>query len=289
MFVSGFTIVRNAIKFDYPVVASIKSVLPIVDEMVVCLGKSDDDTESLIRSINSPKIRIVASIWNDSLREGGKVLAIETNKAFDAISPNADWALYIQGDEVLHEKYHSSLLATMKQWQYNPEVEGLLFDYLHFYGHYRYVADSRKWYRNEIRVIRNDKNIRSYKDAQGFRKDGRKLQVKKANATMFHYGWVKNPIFQKEKEKEFNKLWHSDEWMQQNVSQADAYDYDKIDSLSLFSGEHPKVMLPRIAQADWDYRFDITKKKFKPKDRFLYEFERLTGKRLFEYKNYKLL
>ena len=74
MKVSGFTFVKNAIKYGYPVTASIRSVLPLVDEMIVCLGDSEDDTTRLIESIGSDKIKIIHSVWDSSLREGGKVL-----------------------------------------------------------------------------------------------------------------------------------------------------------------------------------------------------------------------
>jgi len=90
MKVAGFTIIRNAIKFDYPVVEAINSILPICDEFIVAVGNSDDETLQLIKSINSPKIKIIETVWDDSLRQGGQVLAIETNKAFDAISKDVD-------------------------------------------------------------------------------------------------------------------------------------------------------------------------------------------------------
>jgi glycosyltransferase involved in cell wall biosynthesis len=182
MKVSGFTFVKNAVKFSFPVVESITSILPICDEFIVSVGDSDDGTLELIQSINSPKIKIIRSVWDNSLREGGKVLAVETNKAFDAVLPDSDWAFYIQADEVVHEKYHAEIKAQMQRWKDNPEVEGLLFKYLHFYGTYDFLGDSRKWYRNEIRIIRNDKTIRSYKDAQGFRKSDQKLKVKPMDA-----------------------------------------------------------------------------------------------------------
>nr|MDQ3017611.1 glycosyltransferase family 2 protein [Bacteroidota bacterium] len=167
MKVSGFTIVRNVLKYDYPVVEAILSILPLCDEFVVSVGDSDDETLDLISNIQSPKIRIVRTTWDDTLREGGQVLAIETNKAFDEISPDADWAFYIQADEVIHEKYHDVIKSAMEKYVKDGNVEGLLFNYLHFYGSYGHVGNSRKWYRREIRVIRNDKSIRSYRDAQG--------------------------------------------------------------------------------------------------------------------------
>src|SRR4051812_20352100 len=117
MFVSGFTIARNVIKYDYPIVEAIRSILPLCDEVVVAVGKSEDATLELIRSINDPKIRIIETVWDDSLREGGRVLAEETNKAYDAISEKADWCFYIQGDEVIHEKYLPVIRETMLKWK----------------------------------------------------------------------------------------------------------------------------------------------------------------------------
>ena len=104
MKVVGFSFIRNAIKFDYPIVEAIKSILPICDEFIIAVGKSEDNTKELILSINSEKIKIIDTIWDENLRQGGRVLADETDKAFNQIS-GADWAFYIQGDEVIHEKY----------------------------------------------------------------------------------------------------------------------------------------------------------------------------------------
>jgi hypothetical protein len=285
MFISGFTFVRNAVKYDYPVEASIRSMLPLVDELIVCLGNSDDSTQNLIESIADPKIKIVHSIWDDSLREGGRVLAVETNKALDAVNPTADWCIYLQADEVMHEDDYAAIRFGMNQHKDNRKVEGLLFKYRHFYGNYNYVGDSRKWYRYEIRIIRNDKNIRSYKDAQGFRYGDRKLNVKEIPAHIFHYGWVKNPFHQTEKQKSFHKLWHSDEAVKKKVKD-DLFDYSAIDSLALFKQTHPAVMQKRIDDVNWEFTYDVTKKKLKFKDHLLLTIEKITGYRFFEYKNY---
>lgn len=109
MKVSGFTFIRNAVLYDYPIVESIRSLLQLVDEMVVAVGKSDDATEDLIRAIGSDKLRIVPTVWDDSLREGGRVLAAETDKALAAIAPDADWAFYLQGDEAIHEEDYATI------------------------------------------------------------------------------------------------------------------------------------------------------------------------------------
>lgn len=292
MKVAGFTIVRNALKYDYPVIESISSILPLVDEMVVMVGKSEDETLALVNQIGSPKIRIMESVWDDSLREGGKVLAIETNKALAEISKDADWCFYIQADEVLHEKHIEPLRKAMYEYLEVGKIDGLLFDYLHFYGSYDYIANSPRWYSKEIRVIRNDRKISSWGDAQGFRKDigGRweKLRVKKVNAEMFHYGWVKDPRAQQRKQESFHKMWHDDEWVAKHVVEADAYDYGIIDSLIKFEGTHPKIMQERVSHRKWEFEFDVSKSKMPLKYRLRKWLKERLGISLGEYKNYKL-
>ncbi|TAH43276.1 MAG: glycosyltransferase family 2 protein [Bacteroidetes bacterium] len=289
MKVTGFTFIRNAIRFDYPVVEAITSVLPLCDEFIVLVGNSDDGTKKLIQEIPSTKIKIHESVWNDELREGGKVLAEETNKAMQLISSDTDWCFYIQADEVLHEKYIPIVREAMLKWRSHSEVEGLLFNYTHFYGSYDFVGDSVKWYRKEVRIIRNDPEIRSFRDAQGFQKQGRPLRVKACNAGIYHYGWVKPPGKQQEKQKYFHKLWHSDEWMKKNVSSGDEFDYSGIDSLAHFKGTHPAVMHNRISSKNWKFEFDPSQKKLSIKSRFKMNLEKLTGWRIGEYKNYKII
>lgn len=290
MKITGFTIIRNAIKYDYPVVEAITSILPLCDEFVVAVGNSEDDTLNLIRNINSPKIRIIETVWNDSLREGGRVLADETNKAYDAISADTDWCFYIQSDEVIHEKYHGAIRSAMQKYKDDPHVEGLLFNYVHFYGSYSYVGNSRRWYRREIRIVRKNNSIRSYKDAQGFRKtDNTKLHVKAIDAAVFHYGWVKPPKAQQAKQENFHKMWHDDEWMKKNVAVAEEFDYSNIDSLEAFKDTHPAVMQARVDRMNWQFSFDKLQIRLSAKDKLLLFIEKQTGWKVGEYRNYILL
>ena len=293
MKVSGFTFVKNAVKYSYPVVESIRSILPLVDEMIVCLGDSEDETNQLIASIGSDKIKIVHSIWDNTIREGGRVLAVETDKAMDATAADSDWLFYIQADEVVHEQYLPVIKSAMEKWLADSRVEGLLFNYHHFYGSHKYIGDGRKWYSKEIRVIRNNKNIRSFRDAQGFRwNDNRKLNVKLIDAYIYHYGWVRNPVTMQRKQADFGKLWNTDvaydEWAEKQKKESAGFDYSQIDSLTLFTGTHPAVMKVLVDKEDWTFDVDVQQKNFKNlKHRLLYFIWQSTGWRPFEYSNYK--
>jgi len=289
MKVTGFSFIRNGQKFDYPFVEAIQSILPLCDDFVVAVGKSDDNTLELVKQIDPTKIRIVETVWDDSLREGGKVLAVETDKAFKAISPDTDWCFYIQGDEVVHEKYHPEIKTAMEKWINQPKVDGLLFNYKHFYGSYDYVGSSFKWYPKEIRIVRNNKSIYSYRDAQGFRKgDNEKLRVKPIGAYVHHYGWVKDPRAMQMKQETFNKLWHSDQWVKKNVAKAETFDYSVIDALERFNGSHPQVMEKRILEKNWEFDHDLSLNKLSFKDRFKKFMLRNLGV-FIGYKNYELV
>jgi hypothetical protein len=291
MKVAGFTFIRNAVKNDYPVVEAITSILPVCDEFVIALGNSEDNTEELIRNINSPKIRIIHTTWNDSLREGGAVFAAETDKAFAAIAPDADWAFYIQGDEVVHEKYLPLIKQEMEASLHDSRIEGLLFKYQHIYGSYDYYAHSRRWYRREIRIVRNNKHIHSYRDAQGFRWDNRKINVKLIDAYIYHYGWVKPPKGLESKLHNFNQFYHDDTWIAQNLPQTYEFDFHNADRMLPFNGTHPAVMQKRVKAQNWKLQVDPKKleQKMTLRRRILQKIEDITGWRVSEYRNYKLV
>jgi len=288
MKLAGFTIIRNAFKYDYPAVEAITSILPICDAFFVGVGKSDDETRKLIESISSDKIKIIDTVWDDNLREGGLVLSIETNKILDQIPKEFDWCFYIQSDECVHEEDLEKIKQALVLFKDDSKIDGLLFGYKHFYGQYNYIGAGRKWYQNEIRIIKNNKEIRSYKDAQGFRfKDNSKLKVKRINASIYHYGWVKSPKAQQAKQESFHKMWHNDEWMKKNIPAVTDFDYGNIDLLEEYKGSHPKVMLLRIDNANWKFIYDRSKAKLSFKYRFLFFLEKLTGWRAGENKNYQ--
>ena len=290
MRVAGFTFIRNAVQNDYTIIEAIASILPICDEFIVAHGNSTDDTLALIKSIKSDKIKIIQTVWDDDLREGGRTFALETDKAFQSISRDVDWCFYIQGDECVHEKYLETIKKEMQMCLKNPKIEGLLFKYKHFYGSYDYFAHSRRWYHREIRVVRNLPNIHSYKDAQGFRFDDRKINVKQIDAYIYHYGWVKPPKGLTRKMANFAIFYNKDvPKIEQETVDFEPFEYGNADKLILFTDSHPSVMQERIEATNWKFAIDPTKnKKDQNFRRKILDFvESKFGLRLFAYKNYK--
>ena len=284
--VSGFTIVRNAIKLDFPVEASIRSILPLCDEVVVNVGRSDDETLALVRSIGDPKIRILETEWDMTRRN--TVLGLETHRAMQAcLHP---WGVYIQADEVLHESSVDELRATIQAVHHDPRIEGLLLRYVHFYGGFDTVATHRRWYRREVRIVRlaRELDIRPYQGAQGFRvgPDHRKIRARLTAAQMFHYGWAR-PAHALREKRDLGRTMYP--WRNADASlPLLAW----MPGLQRFRGTHPAVAQRWVEARQVDPERVIGPRKFRW--RFLRYYistaiERLTGARIFEFRNYEII
>ena len=252
MRVSGFSIVKNGIKYFYPFIEAIKSILPLCDEFILNVGDSDDGTLDAVLGLKDDKIKIIESKWNMSLRKGGEILSIETNKALNECT--GDWCFYIQADEVLHEKYFPAVKAAMENNLNKKSVEGLKFKYRHFYGSYNYYQDNyRMWYIAETRIIRRNENIVSWGDAMNFKhRDGTFLNVVPINAEIYHYGWVKPPDRMSLKRIDFNKLYFTDKEIEV-FAEVPQEGYTQFGHLKKFNETHPAVMQERVSQANWDF------------------------------------
>lgn len=300
MRISGFTFIRNGLKLCYPFLESIQSALPICDEFIVAVGNSEDGTREAIVRLHDPKIKIIDTVWDDQLRTGGKILAQQTDIALTAIS--GDWGFYLQGDEVVHELDLPKIVAAAEKYQHDTSTDGLLFSYYHFYGNYHYISrpKTRGTYPFEVRMIKKSPLIRSFRDAQGFRKFSSaaamnqlvtpgKLNVRKIDARIYHYGKVRGPKEELERLKDFHKLWHDDEWMRSYAPNLDSFAYQPDYPLVAFTGTHPAVMKERIQRLDWDFRYDPSSVRVPLRHRLMNILERSTGLRPFDFRNYKIL
>lgn len=289
MGVSGFTFVRHGIRLGYPFRESIRSLLPVCDEVVVNVGdgRDDDGTLAAVRAMAEAdaRIRIVESVWDPEKRSGGRILAEQTDIALDACGQ--DLALYLQADEVLHEDDAPAIRAGFAAMAADPAIEGLLLSWRHFYGSYHTVGTGRRWYRREVRGVRRSTGVRSWKDAQGFRIDGRKLRVLEVSARVFHYGWVRPPRLMRERKIDFEHWWSADKV--KPVVVPEDWDYDPRIRVRPYEGTHPAVMADWIAGQDWPFEPDtrvLPWLRSQPREAISAAIERLTGWRPGEYRNY---
>jgi len=254
MKVSAFTFCRNIIELNYPLVESIISILPIVDEYVVNVGNSDDGTLNLVKSIKSDKIKIIESIWDDTMRKDGRVLSEQANIGLAHCT--GDWAFYLQADEVVHENDLPKLAKLMSDHFHCSEVLGFMFRYLHFWCDYHTM---NPWaYRREVRVVRNNGEMRVVGDGCGFRKkpygmvlDKKRLgrEVIWTGAKIYHYGWVNRPEAILHKWRIREGLWRGNAPKEEQEERAriaaDLYGHDYA-IFKEFRGSHPQVMEERI-------------------------------------------
>lgn len=308
---------RNALKLYYPMRQSIESILPLVDEFVVVLGKSDEDdrTREEVEAIGSDKIGIIDTVWDIEKYPRGMEHAHQTDLAKEACS--GDWLFYLQSDEVVHEQDLPAIRQRCRELLDDREVEGLLFRYHHFWGDYNHVQDNHCWYRKEIRIVRNDPEIHSWESAQSFRRipdfDGLnyrqqegtyKLKVAEVDAAIYHYGWVRPPSVMQRKIKAFQTNHKGEKRVREleALKQFDrVFDYGNLSSVSRFRGTHPSVMERWKAKFNWEdqLRYEgpsrslnpVIPKHDKPRYRILSWVEKklLGGRRLGEFRNYILL
>jgi len=263
MKISGFSFVRNGVSLYYPVVESIKSILPVCDEFCIAVGKGDqgDKTREMIAGIGNPKVKIIDTVWDEKYYKKGIINALQTDIAQQACS--GDWLFYLQADEVVHEKYLSTIYSRCAELLDNKNVEGLLFDYKHFWGDYYHYQDSHGWYPREIRIIRSLPSIHSWQSAQSFRhfdpyieprqKEGtRKLITALVNAEIYHYGWVRPPHLMQNKRRALDGVhWGRKQADEFYDSQPDHFDYGPLDRMAVFKKSHPAVMKEFIKRMDW--------------------------------------
>ena len=288
--ISGFTFVRNAVKLDFPVVASIRSLLPACEEVVVAVGKGEDDTLGLVRSIGDPRVRILETEWD--LSRGRAVLADQTDLAMRAC--RHPWGIYIQADEVLSDGSAEALARTIQEADPRPEVEGVTVDYTHFYGGFDTVATYRQMYRREVRAVRTDpaREIHSFRDAQGFRvgPEDRRINAVRSPARMFHYGWARSAAAIQAKYEA-----HAEIWQWSEATKAAKYGKDPFEWIPLlkpFPGPHPAVAREWVAARADEARAEFGPPHFELSHVRHYlsaAIEGMTGWRPMEFRNYRLV
>ena len=293
MKISGFSYVRNGFDYGVPFLEAYQSILPVCDEFIVTVGEGNDGTKEAIQKLNDPKIRIIDTVWDMSLRANGKIFAQQTNMALDAIT--GDWAFHIQADEVIHENDIYKIKEAVERNDNDKRVEGFILPFIHFWGGYDHIRTSRRVHKNEVRLFRNGLGVRSYRDSLGFRKyrdfnayandteKGEKLRVKKIDAPIYHYTEVRGPGAKTKKAAAIGAFYEKNDG---KPVQKEEYGYDRLEK---FTGTHPRLMSEKVKAQDWEYVFNPKKAVWRTKDRIMQPIEDILGFKIGEYKNYKLI
>lgn len=288
--ISGFTFIKNGLTLGYPIRESIESIEPLCDEVIINVGfedqalTQDDGTYEYLRQhFTHPKFKFLKNWWDPSLTKGGKILSQQTNLALEACT--GKYCQYIQGDEALHEDDLKHIHDQVLELEKRPEIDGLIYNYLHFYGNVDFIKFTRSIYRREVRLIRNGRGLKSWLDAQGFRfEDGTKMKAILSRARVFHYGWARSEQIMDKKIKSFSKLYHGPE------HESDDFNYCREWGLKKYHGTHPNIMGKWIEDNRNPIDFEALPLTFNFKDLSLVfsdMVENMTNYRLGEFKNYK--
>jgi hypothetical protein len=285
--ISGFSIVRDAVRLDFPIVPALRSLLPICDEIVVNVGRSDDETLDLVRSVDDPRVRVLETDWD--LSRGGSVLRDETLRAMRAC--RHPWGMYIQADEVLHEAGAAALRATIEGSDPDPRVEGVVVAYHHIFASPDAEAVNRRWYRREVRAVRLDPalDVHPYRDAQGFRVGpaDRRVRARLAPAEMFHYGYLRSARALRSRGAVDRALYPG-----ARAAEGDPALLRWFPGIRPFRGTHPAVARDWVSAHAQDSDRRVARPRFEVGHLRLYVsslVERWTGARLFEFRNYDLV
>lgn len=268
---AGITFLRNAVRLGYPFVESIRSILSIVDEFVVAVGESDDGTLEAVRAMDDQRIRVVPTVWNTSV-PNGFVYAQQTMLAL--YQTRARWVLSMQGDEVVHEEDLPKIQASIDAAEQDDRVEALTFDYLHFYGRPDILGTGSRWYRREVRLLRNSKRFIVPSDAQCYTIIERNRRMRYPNtrasgARMFHYGWLRPTEAHLAKAIDVSPMWGG------KVVPAKPYAQVDHKALRRFEGTHPAVAREWLATManqefapDRNYKLTSRDRRLRVKDFF---------------------
>jgi hypothetical protein len=300
MSISAFTFARNADKLYYPIQASIQSALPLVDEFIVALGDSDadDKTLAIIEGMNDARVKIFKRNWDASLFKNTKIFAHEAD--FGLSQCQGEWCLHLQADEVLHEDDWAVIKEACHKYAGDKRVDGMLFDFVHFWGDYNHVMRSHNFHPREIRLVRNHIGVSSYLDSISFRKaNNEKLNVVKLPVRIFHYGYVRPPKIMGAKSDTHNRIYQGVEPARANDTGL-VYDWGPIGGLEIFKGTHPAVMRAWMQQFNWGNSLNYNKpgvlghwahQHLRLKYRLLSWIENNLngGEQIFGYKNYNLI
>ena len=286
--ISGFTLVRNAEILDFPFRESVLSALPLCHEFIINCGDSEDETFSICEKLQKEfpqRIKIIRSIWNKENQSGGYQLKLHTDTALQACT--SDWLFYIQADEVIHTEDHALIVKAIEKASQSPLIDGVVFDYLHFYGNYAYTCQGRNWYRREVRLFKNGRRIESFKDAQGFRKNGNRLKAVASGARIFHYGYVRNQNSLASKRQQMSQWWG-----EKPDDKPQGLQFYKPVGLTPFKGSHPPEMAEKTSNANHLLDPSLCPRKWtlkEIKNGLTLLWEKIVPFRIGEFRNYDLV
>jgi glycosyltransferase involved in cell wall biosynthesis len=256
--VSGLTIIRNGVRLNYPFIEAIRSALSICDEYIVVAGDSDDETLDHLAMLDDDRVRVIHTTWSPLVTPRKSLLAQQTNIGIGFCSGR--WCLYLQGNEVLHEKDLPHLRSLMETHADDDSVEAMLVERLTFWSDYRhYVASYPRRFKYTARIIRPNIGTYSIRDGMSFAifdnfsTKGRYPRAIDTGADLYRYDYVHSV---EQQARKFEQAVHRS-GTDVKAGQDYYYDYYPRQFIAPFQGTHPAVMAGRVESCPDQNRLDL--------------------------------
>ena len=265
----------NLIAMDYPFEASLASGLAFADEACIVAGRSQDGTDDLLYGLQAQygasrvKIKHEAIVFDQGWQERWWRSASDMT--------GADWLMYIDADEVLHEN-DAGVIAELLKYE---QIKAINFPVTHFYGSDNwFVTPSAKWLTRNTRIGRRSSGyeMRNMTNPDGsgcachmvIRPNGNGSVenahtydgpgVYRTSIVLLHYGWVRNAQALAVSQAKHRAWYHNDaNLFDGHIPDVSPWDFRMRDmytagKIALWNGEHPACMTDWIARHEpaWD-------------------------------------
>lgn len=269
--ISTYISTYNSLFYQATLEQTIRHALLYSDEVVAVNSEhSSDGTQALLDDLKSEypdKIKLYTFKEDDSKKQQ----TVAEKKAFALRKCTMDYCILQDDDEMIHEKHAETIHRLPVVF---PDAIAFRFNVIHFYRSYtRHQPARGDWYAKKIYMVKNLKEIthgRVNDDPDNHVINGAPLdwmpgqQVVDAPVTVFHYGWCRNDaVMLLKKYYQEMRWWGPEYW----TSHEFPFKLDDPESLSEFTGTHPKYMIPIIEsemRRNTRYIKEFTMKKVYP-------------------------
>jgi hypothetical protein len=239
---SGTTMIRDGVLYDYCFVESIKCLQELCEEVIICDAGSTDGTVEILRQLEDNKTKVIyrePDEWESLKPIGKERLNYFSNLAIEQVSH--EWNYYQQGDEVTSQDCYDAIHKAV-----NCGISHSYFvKRINLWGspYTRLNVMQNRMPCSEAIVRLAQSRFRTYSDAESICVDAVSDMFFK-DITMVHYGFVRKPEIMLKK-----AINMQDEVFQMGSHDVKLDNCDKFEPERWFSGndlvpfnEHPKIM-----------------------------------------------
>lgn len=240
MKIYGFTYVRNGETLGYPYLEAIRCLSELCDAVYVAVGDSTDCTRELVAAV--PAVHVIDTIWDDALRQGGKIFSIQANTALRELRKNHSegWALHLQADQIVLRDDFAQIRADFERAEASG-CDALAMRFLHFWHTPRAIAYSKRWFPQTVVAARVGSKVESVGDSQSL---GGYSKLFESDVNVFHYGHALGDKFYEQKQRTLHRWWHPDSAIDTVMKKSAGKDREEP-SLP-YLGPHPVWMQSRL-------------------------------------------